>query len=117
VVPALFMLLAPPQVGRKAWGLGLGLFSLTALVVGGLYGAPVTNDPSLFDAIPGGLALGAGLLVLIGAAAVLFWPPQSAATEPTEPDEVAPTWTLVLGAAAVARAILGFLSIKERIPG
>lgn len=118
VVPALFMLLAPPSIGRKAWAVGLGMFSLSALVVGGLYGAPVTNDPSLSDAVPGGLALGSGLLVLIGAAAMLFRAERTTTPEPQpEPDLTVETWPVVLGAAAAVRAILGFLSIKERIPG
>lgn len=116
VVPVLFLLLAPPEAGRKAWAAGLGLFTLTALVVGGLYGAPVSDSGGLLAAVPGGLALGAGLLALIACLAVMVWP-ERASEHGGELVGPRPTWPLLFGVAAVARAVLGFLSIKERIPG
>ena len=118
VVPALFLLLAPPEAGRRVWAMSLGLFALTALVVGGLYGAPVSDGGGPSGALPGGLALVAGLMVLIGCAAVVFWPERKAEVETSEAvEETHETWPVVFGAAAVGRAVLGFLSIKERIPG
>lgn len=121
VVPALFLLLAPPQAGRKIWAVSLGLVTLTALAVGGLYGAPVSDSSGLTAMVPGGLALGAGLLALCGCAAVVFWPERGETTADTpdasEDTEAPITWPTLFGAAAVARAVLGFLSIKERIPG
>lgn len=118
VVPAVFLLLAPPEAGRKVWAVSLGLLTLTALVVGGLYGAPVGDAGGLTGMIPGGLALGAGLLALCGCAAVVFWPERGeAAADNAEPTEAPVTWPILFGMAAVGRAVLGFLSIKERIPG
>lgn len=118
VVPALFLLLAPPEARRKVWAMSLGLFALTALVVGGLYGAPVSDGAGLAGVVPGGLALVAGLLALCGCAAAVFWPERKTDDEPVEADaEPRETWLVLFGAAAMARAVLGFLSIKERIPG
>jgi hypothetical protein len=111
-------LLAPAETGRKAWAVSLGLFAATALVVGGLYGAPVSDTGGLAGAVPGGLALAAGLLVLIGCAAVVFWPERAApAEDAAEAGDTVQAWPVVFGAAGVGRAVLGFLSIKERIPG
>jgi len=129
VLPVLFLLLAPPGEGRRPWAFGLASFVVTALIVGGLYGAPVVTDGALLGgAVPGGLALFAGLLALGGCIAVGVWPVRSqqetgatATQESTTDDsgatETKGTWTLVFGVAAITRAILGFLSIKERIPG
>ncbi|CAN5331697.1 hypothetical protein BH10PSE1_BH10PSE1_19160 [soil metagenome] len=126
VLPVLFLLLAPPETGRRPWAMGLGLFAATALVVGGLYAAPVADEGGPFGgAVPGGLAMVAGLLALAGCAGVAFWPQRSRIDADVDPDAVAEveaadareTWPVLFGAAAVMRAILGFLSIKERIPG
>ncbi|MBJ7486409.1 hypothetical protein [Brevundimonas sp.] len=122
VLPVLFLLLAPPRDGRRPWAVGLGLFAGVALVVGGLYGAPVTAEGGLAGAVPGGLALVGGVLAILGAAGVGFWPARTTSDADAETGagteaEAAQTWPVLFGAAAAMRAVLGFLSIKERIPG
>ncbi|WP_395650347.1 hypothetical protein [Brevundimonas sp.] len=126
VLPVLFVLLAPPKEGRRPWAVGLGLFAGVALVVGGLYGAPVTAEGGLAGAVPGGLALVGGVLAILGAAVVGFWPVRATADADAETGteagaeggpETTRTWPILFGAAAAMRAVLGFLSIKERIPG
>ena len=119
VLPVLFLLLAPPKDGRRPWAVGLMLFAAVALIVGGLYGAPVAPEGSgLRGAVPTGLALVGGLLAIIGATVVGFWPGgEPDDVEPEPESDTAETWPVLFGAAAAMRAVLGFLSIKERIPG
>ncbi len=122
VLPVLFLLLAPPTDGRRPWAVGLGLFAGVAMVVGGLYGAPVAADGGLAGTVPSGLALVGGVLAILGAAVVGFWPdralPETDAEVGAEAEtDTAQTWPVLFGAAAAMRAVLGFLSIKERIPG
>ena len=120
VLPILFLLLAPPKDGRRSWAVGLMLFAAVALVVGGLYGAPVAAEGSgLGGVVPTGLALVGGVLAILGAALVGFWPgaERDGDAEPETASDMAETWPVLFGAAAAMRAVLGFLSIKERIPG
>jgi len=105
VVPILFLLLSPPDQDRLVWAASLGLFAATALVAGGLYQR----------AVPDGLVLICGVLAILGAAGIAVF--HDRFTEASQPASARRTWPLLLGVSAVARAVLGFFSIKERIPG
>jgi hypothetical protein len=122
VVPILFLLVDPPGTGRRVWAASLGLFAATALLAGGLYAASLeaSGATDLRSFMPSGLASAAGFLAILACAVVTLWPGQARARDA---DRYAAStsssggWVAVMTTAAVTRAVLGFLSIKERIPG
>jgi hypothetical protein len=107
---ALFLLMAPPAAGRIVWALGYGVFILA--VLGGLH--------IMWGAPPAGLPLLACILVLPAALVVVLIDLRlkgSVAQPAADTGPAESGWTAILAGAAIMRSILGFLSIKERIPG